>query len=86
MQNQKTLKVLDISAAKFITHHVVEQIVSNCGKLQEINLTGTKIARETIAFICKNVTKDLRKIGLSYLKVTDENIEDLVQVTFLELE
>ena len=58
---------------------VLEQIVSSCLKLQEINLTGTKISRETITFLCKNLPQSLLKLGLSYLKVTDENMQDLVQ-------
>ena len=76
-QNSKTLKVLDISAAKFITHNVVEQL-SNCSKLQEINISGTRLPRETINFLCKNLPESLLKISLGYLKVTDENVQDLV--------
>ena len=58
---------------------LTEQIVSSCLKLQEINLTGTKISRETITFLCKNLPQTLLKLGLSYLKVTDENMQDLMQ-------
>lgn len=77
-QNSKTLKVLDISAAKFVTQNVVEQLVRSCLKLQEINISGTRLPRETINFLCKNLPESLLKISLGYLKVTDENLQDLV--------
>ena len=77
-QNRLTLKVLDISAAKFITHHVIQQIVSSCLKLEEINLSGTRIPQETVTFLCQNLPENLLKISLGYLKVTDENVQDLV--------
>ena len=70
--------MLDISAAKFITHHVIQQIVSSCLTLEEINLSGTRIPQETVSFLCKNLSENLLKISLGYLKVTDENIQDMV--------
>ena len=50
----------------------------SCLTLEEINLSGTRIPQETVSFLCKNLPENLLKISLGYLKVTDENIQDLV--------
>ena len=76
--NSKTLKVLDLNGCRGLTLEAVKQIVSHCQELTEINMDNTKLEPESIDFLCNNLTEKIEKLSLFRLKVSDENIKNLL--------
>ena len=78
LHNSKTLKVLDLNGCRGLNLEAVKQVVSHCQELIEINVDNTKLEPESIDFLCNNLTEKIEKLSLFRLKVSDENIKNLL--------
>ena len=72
---ENSLQVLDISHCKNMTHQAIELIVTRCLYLTAVDFCGSKHA----AFICKNLTTNIEKVGLSTTDVSNKDIKMLVR-------
>ena len=72
---ENSLQVLDISHCKNMTRQAIELIVTRCLYLTAVDFCGTKHA----AFICKNLTTNIEKVGLSTTDLSNKNFKILVR-------
>ena len=57
----------------------VKQIVENCTKLKELNLSSTELCEKSIEFLVSNLTSKIEKLSLSDMPMLrDEHIKTLV--------
>ena len=56
----------------------ISLIVAKCTELTELNLDGSYLDQESISFLCRNLSSKLQKLSLYTLKVTDQDLENLV--------
>ena len=72
---ENSLQVLDISHCKNTAPLAIELIVTKCLYLTAVDFCGLNHA----AFICKNLTPNIEKVGLSTTDVSNEDIKRLVR-------
>ena len=72
---ENSLQVLDISHCKNMTRQAIELIVTRCLYLTAVDFCGSKHA----AFICKNLTTNIEKVGLSTTDLSNKNFKILVR-------
>ena len=72
---ENSLQVLDISHCKNMTPQAIELIVTRCLYLTAVDFFGLNHA----AFICKNLTPNIEKVGLSTTDISNEDIKMLVR-------
>ena len=72
---ENSLQVLDISHCKNTTPLAIELIVTKCLYLTAVDFCGLNHA----AFICKNLTPNIEKVGLSTTDLSNEDIKRLVR-------
>ena len=84
-QNSQTLKVLHLFDCNNLDQRnysldlkSIEIITSKFDQLTELNLGQTKLKRETIVYLCNNLSENLEKLSLENIKVTDEDIRTLL--------
>jgi len=78
VQNSPTLRVLDLGYCTGLRFDTISSIVAKCRELTELNLDGTYLDQESISFLCRNLSSKLQKLSLYTLKVTDQDLENLV--------
>ena len=82
LQNSQTLKALhlfDLDQRNCsLDLKSIEIITSKFDQLTELNLGQTKLKRETIVYLCNNLSENLEKLSLENIKVTDEDIRTLL--------
>lgn len=79
LQNCQSLKVLDLNNCQDLSFESIEKIVTNCDQLTEVSFMDTQLCQEAISFICNHLTPNILKLSLVNLKVTSENIQNLVK-------
>jgi hypothetical protein len=72
---ENSLQVLDISHCENMTRQAIELIVTRCLYLTAVDFCGSTHA----AFICKNLTSNIEKVGLSTTDISNEDIKRLVR-------
>ena len=88
-QNSKTLQVLDLSCGQGLSITSIQNIVTKCDDLKEINFADTMLSQDSVNFLVKNLTSKIEKVNLSGLEIMDEHIELLlkkckqIKVTFM---
>ena len=83
VQNSLTLKVLHLFDCNGLdqmygTRKSIEIITSTFDQLTELNLGQTKLSRESIVYLCSNLTENLEKLSLENIKLIDEDIKTLL--------
>ena len=83
VQNSLTLKVLHLFDCNGLdqmygTKKSIEIITSTFDQLTELNLGQTKLSRESIVYLCSNLTENLEKLSLENIKLIDEDIKTLL--------
>ena len=54
-------------------------IIDTCSKLTDLDLCDTRLSRQSVSYICKNLTSTMLRIDLSSRPVNDDNVQALVQ-------
>ena len=72
------LKVLSVGKVK-LNFEYVKIIIDKCTELTDLDISGTSLTQQSIAYICTNLTSNALRLDLSYEKVKDEDIHLLVE-------
>ena len=78
VQNSLTLKVLHLFDCNGLDLISIKIITSTFDQLTELNLGQTKLSRESIVYLCSNLTENLEKLSLENIKVINEDIRTLL--------
>ena len=78
LQNSETLKVLHLYYCSGLSFKSI-WIITSLDKLSELNLGQTKLCRESITYLCNNLTPNLEKICLDSVQVNDDDIQKLTK-------
>ena len=79
LKSASTLEVLHIEELKGeISLDQFKKLVTNLTELTELNLTFKSATKDTISFVCNNVSLKLKRVSFGQMDVTDEDIEALV--------
>ena len=79
LKNGRSLQVLDLYYAKGLNLESIQQIVSYCGELKEVNLSATMLSYDSISYFVRNITTKIEKLSLRFLFfLGDDPIKTLV--------
>ena len=79
LKNATTLKVFQMAFNKGeIPTRAFKKLVTNLTELTDLSLQYKKANKETVDFLCKNLSPKLKRLALFEMNITDENIGDLL--------
>ena len=78
-QNGRTLQTLNLCACSELDLESIQMITINCVNLKNVDLSETRLSKDSINFLVKNLTPKVEKLSLGYLKnLKDEHVKALV--------
>jgi hypothetical protein len=80
VQSCPTLTVLDLQNFDLsnLPFTSFEKLITSCGELTELNLNDTKLCSKSITFLSTHLTEKIKKISLCNVRVSDQDLKDLV--------
>ena len=79
LKSAATLKVFQMAFNKGdIPIRAFKKLVTNLTELTDLSLQYKKASKETVDFLCKNLSPKLKRLALFEMNITDENIGDLL--------
>ena len=90
-QNGHSLQTLNLSFWNGLDLESIKKITKNCVDLKNIDLAGTKLSKDSIKFLVTNLTPNVEKLDLGYIRnLEDEDLKALVarcnKLSFLNLQ
>ena len=79
LKSAATLKVFQMAFNKGeIPIRAFKKLVTNLTELTDLSLQYKKANKETVNFLCKNLSPKLKRLALFEMNITDENIGDVL--------
>ena len=67
------------TVVKGLTLESIQDIMTNCVNLKEVNLSATMLSHDSLDFLVKNITRNIEKLSLRFLFfLGDDHIKTLV--------